>query len=208
MNCVLTGDIIDSTMLTAKERMNVLQGINAEVEDFPFSSPYQEKQELFYRGDSFQLVMNEVEQSLLLCLILRCKAIKETKKKVDIRISIGIGKTEYLTDSIVSSDGEAFRNSGRSLEQMKEHRIVVTTENEHWNKHVNTSFALLDEIMSKWSTEMTQAVYFSLKGETQQEIADRYEVKQPAIHKRLKHAGYQSIEQLIKHYEQAVQWII
>jgi hypothetical protein len=44
---------------------------------------------------------------------------KESKKSYDVRISLGIGKNEWNQNQIVTSDGEAYRISGRNLDNLK-----------------------------------------------------------------------------------------
>lgn len=54
-------------------------------------------------------------------------APEDEKNGWDARISVGIGATEYKGESIVVSDGEAFRLSGRGLDNIEKKRLTITT---------------------------------------------------------------------------------
>lgn len=66
------------------------------------------------------------------------------------RIAIGIGEISFQSPYIVTSDGEAFRFSGREFDNLGKRRLTIVTPREDINEELklNTSFA--DDIISKW----------------------------------------------------------
>ncbi|WP_181306371.1 hypothetical protein [Rufibacter sp. XAAS-G3-1] len=141
---VLTGDIVDSTKLTSIERARLEERLNEGLTKIVGKQNYE-----LYRGDSFQIVINEPSTALRTAIKIRCllrkslikedlyNEAKETypsekkgrnlstlhfsykKNVVDARISIGIGAKGYSSQNIKTSDGEAFQLSGRTLDNLK-----------------------------------------------------------------------------------------
>jgi len=93
---------------------------------------------------------------------------------VDARIAIGIGTISMLPDGRGGEgDGEAYRNSGPSLDRMtKESRFIkVTTPWESMNQELDVECALLDTIISKWSSKQAKVFIETWKGKTQKQMA-------------------------------------
>lgn len=120
------------------------------------------------------------------------------------RVSIGIGEVSMLRERISDSDGEAFWYSGRTLEEMKAKdqwtRITTTDKciNEEWKVHTAT----LDYLENGCTESQSEALYWLLRNETQQEIAKRLGISQPSVHSRLRGAGWPLIEKILQRYEQ------
>jgi len=204
---VLTSDCINSTAWTVNERELVMSTLTTELKEIP-DSKYE-----FYRGDSFQLVLQDASQALLVALLLKTSINKLLFKKdnfssiqADIRISIGLGHESFESSLIGQSDGSAYKFSGRRLDTMKkEQRILcVSSDQEHFDAEFNTSLLLFEEIYKRWSIASAQAVYFSLKGYKETPLAKLLGISQPSVNKRKKVASWNSIEVLIKRFEQAV----
>lgn len=107
---VITGDIVRSEFIGLDKRGELLKALQQVCEELQKFSPM--KMEI-YRGDSFQIVMERPEVSLKVATLIRSYLISKTpqgeKNIWDARISIGIGEIDYVSTSIVVSDGEAFR---------------------------------------------------------------------------------------------------
>ncbi len=121
MLSVITGDIVQSSLLNQEERKMVL---------FELKELFKSWNKLFpieftiYRGDSFQAVLKNPAKSLLVSLLIRAKlrslSTQNSLAKIwDARISIGIGEIDFEAEKIIESDGEAFQLSGRNLDEMK-----------------------------------------------------------------------------------------
>lgn len=109
MIAVITGDIINST---EKASINWLKELKTVLNQYG-SSPM--KWEI-YRGDSFQLKL-PVEKAMLTAFHIKA-TIKQIKNK-DVRMGIGIGMEEYVSEKLSESNGTAYQNSGLCFESLK-----------------------------------------------------------------------------------------
>lgn len=115
---VLTGDLVRSTRLPVEdlERMRAaLPEILLTFErQFPGSVRGQAE---FFRGDSWQVLMQRPERSLRMAMVIT--AWWKSRFGTDTRLAIGLGAvTHVVEDKISLSAGEAFVLSGRALDGM------------------------------------------------------------------------------------------
>lgn len=163
---VITGDIVGSTSIKTEHRANLLNCLNTMREELQCVSPF--KMELF-RGDSFQLLIDDPAAALKVALLLRAGLIHRTPDKEngmwDARISLGIGQVQFIADSIVTSDGEAFQYSGRQLDTLNKmrQRIAIKTPWNDVNEELEVSTAFVDDIIKGWSSKQAGMIYLSLK---------------------------------------------
>lgn len=216
MYAVITGDIVDSSRFTGEERRQLLvylknalavpaQVLGSEVMAFPFD---------IHRGDGFQGVLQQPAEALKAAIIVRAAlrgSIKTTlSNTIDARIAIGIGSIALIPDKTGGEgDGEAYRNSGLQLDLMMQNNrlLFVKTPNEDINKELNVACALLDTIVTRWSAEQALAIIEFLKGKTQQEMAEVFEISQPAIGKRLLAANLYALELALNRFNELMQRI-
>ncbi|MCE5226757.1 MAG: SatD family protein [Porphyromonadaceae bacterium] len=175
MNGIITGDIIDSTSIPIEHRKDLLTAISVISEELQVFSPL--KCEI-YRGDSFQIVVNRPEMAMLIAILLRAglksRIPKGSKQNWDARIAVGIGEMEFISDSILVSDGEAFRLSGREFDELGKRNLAVRTRWEDANEELKISTAFADDIITNWTSSQSLVIYMSLAYQmTQKEIADK-----------------------------------
>ena len=163
IKAIITGDIVRSEQISLDKRDLLIKVLRDIVEDLQKISPM--KMEMF-RGDSFQIVVECPEASLKIASMIRAglKSYSPTDAKEvwDARISIGIGTTDYQGDSIVTSDGEAFKLSGRGLDAMEKNRLAVST---CW--HVNQAKVIYLSV----AQELSQAVIANSIEKSQQNVS-------------------------------------
>lgn len=202
---VLTGDISSSSKADRKVLLPDLKAILKNIGDSQKISDISSNFEL-YRGDSFQGIIAQPEEALKYTLIIRTHLRKaNTATEQDARIAIGIGTISFFSKSIAESDGEAFRNSGPLLDTMKNGiRIKAITPWEAVNEELEVALVLADAIISRWSASQAEVIEESLRGNTQVEIATKLGISQSAVNQRLKAANWESIEKLIKRFQQLV----
>ncbi len=158
------------------------------------------KYEYFIRGDNFQILLRE--NALYECICL--KTYLHSKLMVQVRVSVGIGEVGLINERVSDSDGEAFWYSGRALEEMKSKdqwtRIVTARAdiNDEWEVHTAT----LDYLESDRTAHQSEALYWTLRNETQSGIAKRLGISQPSVHSRIKGAGWPLIEKILHRYDQ------
>lgn len=175
MNGIITGDIIDSTSIPIEQRKDLLTAISVISEELQVFSPL--KCEI-YRGDSFQIVVNRPEMAMLIAILLRAglksRIPKGSKQNWDARIAVGIGEMEFISDSILVSDGEAFRLSGREFDELGKRNLAIRTRWDDANEELKISTAFADDIITNWTSSQSLVIYMSLAYQmTQKEIADK-----------------------------------
>ena len=199
---VITGDIIQSSLLTPKERgrlQKVLEQAFAAIKTKEKSFDVEQ-----YRGDSFQAVLTKrpgdaLQYSLLLMAML-------WKENFRTRLAIGTGEISFNAKKIVTSDGPAFQNSGPYLDELKKKNGLISvvtphpTINHEWEVHSQS----LSFIIERWSAPQAEAVLEQLNGLTQAQAAEKLNIRQPAVHQRLQGAGWQVIQLVLRRFEQRV----
>jgi len=167
MKGVITGDIVGSSQIKTEYRADLLACLNTMKEELQCVSAF--TMEMF-RGDSFQLLIDDPAAAMKIAILLRAGLINHTPCKEDgmwdARISLGIGDVEFLSDSIVTSDGEAFQYSGRQLDTMGKQRLAVKTPWEDVDQELQVSTAFVDDIINGWSSKQAGMIYLTLKQDT------------------------------------------
>lgn len=203
MKAIITGDIIDSTMVPIEKRQTLIDTIKEAISYVSKFSPL--KYELF-RGDSFQLVIEQPEKSLLVAILLRAYLRKSTPGDYhlywDARLAIGIGEIAYTSTDIASSDGEAFQLSGRGLDNLGKRNLGIFTRWKDINEELRISTAFADDIVSNWSCSQAETIIESI-GENmiQKEIAAKFGKSQQAVNKILISAKDNLVKMYIKRFE-------
>ena len=195
---IITGDIVKSSTIQSDKRTVLLDTIHMLTEKLKTLSALQAE---LFRGDSFQIVVDNPAEALKIAVLFRAglksKTPKDIRKPWDARISLGVGGISYKTDQVVVSDGEAFRLSGRELDEIGKKRLTVKTRWEDVNAELKISTAFADDIISGWSHAQAQAVYLTLLYRyTQKDVAARLDKTAQNISKLLGAAK----ENLIRNY--------
>jgi hypothetical protein len=174
---VITGDLVNSTSIANEWRQNVVDALNTCVSDFMPITPIKIE---MYRGDGFQIVVDRAEQTLSVAIALRSKLRAMTPENCDLwdaRVSVGIGEISFESDNLVTSDGEAFRLSGRAFDVIGKRKLSVSSPWAELNAamELNTRFA--DDVVSSWTAKQARVVYHSiLFRKTQKEMADELDM--------------------------------
>ncbi len=209
MVAVLTADLINSTAYDKSLLKEVIAVLKAE-----FDAISKEQDALFtlFRGDSFQGIVKQPQEALLIALRIKTAVLKvenSSKKQsnvpvADIRIAIGIGEADYNEKAITESNGEAFHFSGHTLDAMKDEnkKLSIKTSNQNINDEFKVSLKFLDSLTDKWSIASAEVVYYLLKGMKEQQIADLLGRSQAAINLRKKAAGWEEVQLLLQRFNQ------
>lgn len=159
---VITGDLVHSTNIAAKWRQTVVNVLHKCVAEFlPLTFVKLE----MYRGDSFQVVVDKPEYALAIAIALRAKLRAETPDKQemwDARLAIGIGEIPFESDNIVTSDGEAFRLSGRSFDHIGKKRLIISTPWLNFNNEIELVTRFADDVITSWTAKQAMVVYLSM----------------------------------------------
>ena len=184
---IITADIVNYTKITQSSEENLIDDFIKWTKKMSLFAGV--KYELF-RVDSFQCIIPNLNQTLKICLLNRAYFLGLSKNQhgLDLRQSIGIGEINSLQKTISRSDGEAFRYSGRSFDEMdkKGNRIIVKSSFPEIDAELNTSFTLLEAIIRGWTSTQAEVFFYKLQEKKEQEIADQLSISQPAVNRHLK----------------------
>ncbi|WP_179020334.1 transcriptional regulator [Winogradskyella forsetii] len=192
MTSVITGDIIksreaiseDSWLIPLKSALSKLSN-DASFYDI-------------YRGDSFQLESNSIEDSFRTSVYI--KAFLKSIKGIDVRMSIGIGTKDYEGNSVSESNGEAYIFSGETFDNLKKEKqnLKIKTSNNTLNEELNLYFRLALIAMDNWTVNSAEIVKLSLEYPEmiQSQLAKIIGINQDAVSKRQKRAYLDEILEL------------
>lgn len=204
MTSILTGDIIKSRSIKNPELW--LSTLKEALTGCSQSSSQWE----IYRGDSFQLELENPTESLKAALYI--KACLKTIKGLDVRIAIGIGVKTFSGKSVMESNGEAFLFSGETLENLKKDKVnlKIKTANEQINQELNLYFKFALTIMDNWSTNSAEIVklYVEQPQALQEELGKQIGINQNAVSSRQKRAHLDLIMQLEQLYRQKIKQLL
>lgn len=202
---IITGDIVNSTKLTVEGRETMLKILQLIPEVL---SPVQNVSFEFFRGDSFQLGISNAE-SAVRCAIavrawLRCHRVNESMV-LDARLAVGVGTLDYESDALATSDGEAYRLSGRLLDEMNKSRLEISTPWHEVNEELKLLTAFADDIISSWSQNQSKVILRSLISfKNHVELSRELGISRQMVDKSLKASKSELIEAYIKRYEKLI----
>lgn len=192
MTSIITGDIIKSRSKAQPEAW--LTVLKQSLETIAESPKHWE----LYRGDSFQLEINTIEDSFKAAMYI--KACVKTIKGLDVRLAIGIGNKSFEGQSILESNGEAFQFSGETLETLKTEKqnLKIKTKDDILNEELNVYFKLALISMNDWTTNSAEMVKLCLENPNalQMELAKILGINQDAVSKRMKRANLEELLEL------------
>lgn len=205
MISIITADIINSRKLANQEIwITPLKKLLSTYGATP------EKWEI-YRGDYFQVEIENPEEALLLSLkikaLIKSIIVTEDKRKIapiDVRMAIGIGTKEYAADRISESNGTAFINSGEKFEKLKKEKITLAIQSSfpNFDYEMNLYLKLAVIQMDAWTVNSAAlfTTLFDDPEKTQSEIGTVLGIEQNSVSGRFKRAHVEEILELDKMY--------
>lgn len=201
---VINGDIVNSSVIVNSGRSlrsctdriaETLGNINYDYNIWPKGQNCCS----FFRGDSFQFLIEQADETLHIVLIFLSKMLSQREQRINLRLGIGIGSVDYIDrNDVTFSHGTAFLNSGKAFDSMHRwQRLVIYTPWEEKTNVLQAFCAALDHIILKWSPEQAEAVYHYLIDEKQIDIAESLGITQSAVHQRLSGAGHYAVRETI-----------
>ncbi|WP_397446707.1 SatD family protein [Polaribacter sp. R77954] len=187
MTSILTGDIINSRTVHPDNWLPLLKSEFNSVGKTP-------KTWEIFRGDSFQIEIEEAENGLLFAIKL--KAVLKQIKNLDVRIGIGIGKKNNNYENITEGNGEAFIFSGKAFDALiKKQNLAILTDDDQFNEIMNSTIALALLTMDNWTTNSAEFVvrYLKNRGTTQKILAKALNISESSASERRKRAGLDEI---------------
>lgn len=191
---VLTGDIVFSTRLDAGGR-EVLARALEETADAMQGAGIPLLTSNLFRGDSFQLVLQDATQICDAALFLRTwfrkTAIPGKGTGLDARLGLGLGPVEYPAEKQELADGTAYRLAATALERAyadKLSRVWFGCPSDALTALVNALLVSAEPYASHLTVPQAQALWWSMQGLTHQEIAGKLDVAQSTVTRALQSA--------------------
>ncbi len=209
---VVTGDIKNFTKLPSDRRSKLI----AETEQLMKTMVENARDAQVFRGDSYQLIVNDITRVLKRCIQLICwfklnsdpfslagKTLKsDIRVQLGTRLSIGIGEIAYRGKNVLDSDGEAFHLSGRKFDQLNKDDIIrLTTANEKSNEVFEILLMFMNPIIKGWTRTQAETIFQFLEKEdnTQERVARKLKMTQPAVALSLRAARWKEVEKGINY---------
>ncbi len=213
---VITGDIIESSLAEKAEKNALIKSLKKAFKGIKqWDSVNENSLPKFdvFRGDSFQGVMANPCQALRAAIFIRSAMRKnqpvQKDENWDVRLAIGLGTIDHLPENVSEGDGPAYRNSGPIMDELKgDYKTAITTPWEAINKEFKASSALLDAVISKWTAQQSEIIWYLLRNEKAKDIAEELDISQAAVHYRVKGSAWFAIEKLLQRYEQIIEQTI
>jgi len=204
LRAVLTGDIVNSTKLSAAKEKKLLTIFNKVLLEYKFD---------FYRGDSFQVFVKNPFEALKVALLCRTAAISISKSdKInlsDVRISIGLGEVKLPVRNLSTAKGEAFILSGRAFDELSVNntRLAISVTNSLGNTALQISADYLNTIFKMMTGKQAEVIFELLKGQTQLEVSVLLKKSKSTIHQHVTAGRWNEIDKLLKQYENIINQI-
>lgn len=199
MQAVLTADIVHSTRLPEREFDRLVAGLK---------SLFRHDTIEFYRGDSFQVLLQDAAPALLKAVCSRLLAIGYTAdERIDIRVSISLGRLTTPTGKIGSSMDELFIQSGRHFDRLtgSDRRFYIVSGDEEKDFTYEIIAGYADSLLEKVTARQAEVLVHLLSGSTQKEVARLLGKTAPTINQHIKTARFEEIKRVIIKYETLTQ---
>jgi hypothetical protein len=202
---VITGDIINFTKLDSLKRQKLIRDTQQLLKSWVEKASDAQ----IFRGDSYQLIIGDINDAILKSIRLICwfKKHSDTVNNVHLscRISVGIGTVAYKGKTVLDSDGDAFHRSGRRFDKMSAGEILtIQTGNKEINRQVTIILNFINIFLNQWTPNQAEVVYLACEGYTQSKMAEKLNLDQAAVNRRLKAARWKEVEKGILYISQLV----
>jgi hypothetical protein len=201
LQAVLTGDIVNSTRLSAANEKKLLKNLKSLLSPGKYE---------FYRGDSFQVYLKDAGTALRTALLCRAVAISipanEELTHGDIRISIGLGVVKSPVKILSSAKGEAFLLSGRMFDEITKSgkRLAISIDKPVANTAFEVIADYLNSIFNMMTDKQAVVIFELLTGKTQKQVSDKLKKSKSTISQHVMSARWYEIEKLLKQYEAVI----
>ena len=201
MTSIITADIINSRKRSPSIWMDGLKEVLNRFGTTP-------KKWEIYRGDEFQLEVNNPEDSLLVAFHIKAY-LKSVQ--LDVRISIGFGDKTYVADTISESNGSAFVRSGLLFDTLKQQKnnLAIQTSNAAFDEEINLMLRLAMTFMDSWLVQSSEFALVTLENPTlsQEEIGLLLHINQAAVSRRRTRAKFDLVMDLESYFRKKIKTI-
>lgn len=194
---VITADMVNSTQFPREESTAWLEELLAILHQNQ-AFKWLLKPEI-YRGDSFQAVLKNSDEVMRMAILARA-CIRKHAPNADMRIAIGIGKTEQLTDRPGTSDGEAFRLSGHLADKIRQQKARIGIALPKPSEPLSATLNLLETVIEDWTVAQSQVIEALILGKNVTQIAEMLSISQSAASQRISASKWWAIESFLTNF--------
>ena len=194
---VITADMVNSTQFPREESTAWLEELLAILHQNQ-AFKWLLKPEI-YRGDSFQAVLKNSDEAMRMAILTRA-CIRKHAPNADMRIAIGIGKTEQLTDRPGTSDGEAFRLSGHLADKIRQQKARIGIALPKPSEPLSATLNLLETVIEDWTAAQSQVIEALILGKNVTQIAEMLSISQSAASQRISASKWWAIESFLTNF--------
>lgn len=204
---IITGDIVNSRKINIDFRDELIEILETIINDI---KPIINSKIEIYRGDSFQVLVDNPSETLRVAILIRAglkyRTPKVIKKLWDARVSVGVGEVYYNADRIGCSDGEGFQLSGWGLDDIGKEMLLINTRWKTINEEFKVSTAFADDVISKWTRPQSEVIFnFLLFNENQKNVAEIVNKEYRNVSKLIKAAKGNNIRLYIERFNKLVE---
>jgi hypothetical protein len=183
ITAVITGDVINSKRMPAPDW---LPHLKRELRAWG----REPKAWQIYRGDSFQLEIPSVQDSLEAAVLI--KAGMKRLKGLDVRLAIGIGEKSHAGEKVTESNGEAFVYSGQVFDRLKKQKVNMAIKSpwDAFDEKINVMLRLALTFMDRWLVNHAEVIALSLRNKelSQKQLGSQLNIAQNTVSDRMARA--------------------
>lgn len=198
MIAVISGDIINSQHADTEVWITKLKNLLDKWGSTP------ETWEI-YRGDEFQFKCNIDD---VFWHFLAIKSLIKSQENLDVRIAIGIGEESFSSEKITESNGSAYVNSGRLLNDLKSDgdTVSIKTSNDPIDRDLNILLKWASKDFDNWTMATAEIIHEMIMNQdyTQEDLAKKFTISQSSISQRLKRANYELIVETNHYFKKKI----
>jgi hypothetical protein len=196
---ILTGDIVNSTGLSPAQEKTLFELLKLFAAEYKYE---------FFRGDSFQIYVDDPKDALKMALVCRSLAIglTENDERYDVRISIGIGEINLPIGNLGMAKGEAFLLSGRRFDDLgDDRRLSIGCGNELADIGLEVIADYLDNIYGGMTGKQADLITSLLRGMTQQQVSVTLNKSKSTVSQLAAAGRWPEIEKLLEQYKRIIE---
>ena len=160
-----------------------------------------------YRGDAFQLQINQSEQLIKTAIIIY---LHLKSAGYELRQSMALGEVDNPRSDIKTATGSAFVLSGQGLDKIANQRFTLQIAKPPLDEGFSLNLAFVDTLLSKITQKQANAlyVYLTQADNSHAALAKELNTSRENVTKLLNLANYQLIERFIVHAKQVITTIV
>ncbi|TKB04325.1 hypothetical protein E5672_05865 [Alteromonas portus] len=199
---VLTGDISGSQSYSDGEISNILAALKQYLTNY--ATRYDGHFDI-YRGDAFQLAVEQPQYSMHIALGLRL-ALKAHSLNVDVKISVAVGEAYFRPKEVKTGTGEAFVLSGRGLDTIKPYHLAFFSSDEQLESNVQLLTRFADAHISALTQTQSETLlaYLEASDKSHENIAAILDKNRSNVSRILNASNYKLVAEYLTYMAQAI----